>query len=60
VDGLKESSSAKRREEGMPTELDSPNLKGETQTYETPRMRLAMRGVPKGALRTHSAQQAPL
>jgi len=44
----------------MPTELDSPNLKGETQTYETPRMRLAMRGVPKGALRTHSAQQAPL
>ena len=25
-----------------------------------PRMRLAVRGVPKGALRTHSAQQAPL
>jgi len=24
------------------------------------RMRLAVRGVPKGALRTHSAQQAPL
>ena len=25
-----------------------------------PRMRLAVRGVPKGALRTHSAEQAPL
>ena len=25
-----------------------------------PRTRLAVRGVPKGALRTHSAEQAPL
>jgi len=28
--------------------------------HPEPRMRLAVRGVPKGALRTHSASQAPL